>query len=262
MKKSKKTYLLLILLPAAMAAGACGRAEDRPPVVVLEEKDGSAVKKGKSTAGRGAKVQNGEDEDDIYVPDKDTVLAARESALEGMDEEDISDLTETVKLANLRMEDLILNENLEKKLKDPESVYWELFEETGDIRIGWAFDKEQQEKRKEYKELSDEEFGEKFGQPVIRYNRFDGADFINVMEEWKEKVADGALKEDFAQMEALMESGVREHNAEDIMSVYRMLHDMDYFLLRYGPEDVGKYTKDASTVCKFYDALSIYKEQQ
>jgi len=33
---------------------------------------------------------------------------------------------------------------------------------------------------------------------------------------------------------------------------------MDYFLLRYGPEDVGKYTEDSSTVNKYYGVLNVY----
>ena len=33
---------------------------------------------------------------------------------------------------------------------------------------------------------------------------------------------------------------------------------MDYFLLRYGIEDVGKYTRDDSVVSKYYGVLSVY----
>ena len=36
-------------------------------------------------------------------------------------------------------------------------------------------------------------------------------------------------------------------------------HDMDYYLLRYGPEDVGTYVQDPSFICKYYGVLSVYK---
>ena len=31
---------------------------------------------------------------------------------------------------------------------------------------------------------------------------------------------------------------------------------VDYFLLRYGPEDIGKYVRDRSTAEKYYGTLS------
>ena len=37
-------------------------------------------------------------------------------------------------------------------------------------------------------------------------------------------------------------------------------HDVDYFLFRYGIEDVGKYVKDISTISKYYGVLNIYEE--
>lgn len=40
---------------------------------------------------------------------------------------------------------------------------------------------------------------------------------------------------------------------------FLMLHDLDYFLLRYGPIDVAKYVKDDSTVSKYYGTLSFYQ---
>ncbi|MGC4018647.1 MAG: hypothetical protein QM793_05060 [Muricomes sp.] len=36
--------------------------------------------------------------------------------------------------------------------------------------------------------------------------------------------------------------------------------DMDYYLLRYGPEDVGQYVQDKSTVAKYYGMLTCYKQ--
>lgn len=37
------------------------------------------------------------------------------------------------------------------------------------------------------------------------------------------------------------------------------IHDLDYFLLRYGPKDVAKYVEDDSTVSKYYGTLPFYQ---
>ncbi len=52
------------------------------------------------------------------------------------------------------------------------------------------------------------------------------------------------------------------NDAEYVKQIYRILHDMDYFLLRYGPEDVGKYTKNDSTVRNYYGVLMVYGEEK
>ena len=52
------------------------------------------------------------------------------------------------------------------------------------------------------------------------------------------------------------------HDVNYMIELYRILHDMDYFLFRYGPEDVGKYTKDDSTVSRFYGILQIYNNEK
>ena len=51
---------------------------------------------------------------------------------------------------------------------------------------------------------------------------------------------------------------VMTYNRFDANNIYKALHDMDYFLLRYGIEDVGKYTRDDSVVSKYYGVLSVY----
>lgn len=43
-------------------------------------------------------------------------------------------------------------------------------------------------------------------------------------------------------------------------ALYKALHDMDHFLLRYGPKDVGPYVSDATTVTKYYGMLSVYAD--
>ncbi len=47
-------------------------------------------------------------------------------------------------------------------------------------------------------------------------------------------------------------------NANIVNDIYKKLHDLDYFLLRYGPKDVAKYVEDDSTVSKYYGTLPFY----
>lgn len=49
------------------------------------------------------------------------------------------------------------------------------------------------------------------------------------------------------------------HDVNEVINIYHILHDMDYYLLRYGPEDVGQYVSDTSTINKYYGALKIYE---
>ena len=53
---------------------------------------------------------------------------------------------------------------------------------------------------------------------------------------------------------------MEKHEVEYANEIYKVLHDLDYFLLRYGIEDVGKYTVDGSIVAKYYGVLTVYEK--
>ena len=57
----------------------------------------------------------------------------------------------------------------------------------------------------------------------------------------------------------LTELAKNTHVMEYVNSMYKKIHDLDYFLLRYGPTDVGPYVVDDSTISKYYGTLSIYQ---
>lgn len=42
-------------------------------------------------------------------------------------------------------------------------------------------------------------------------------------------------------------------------NLYKKLHDLNYFLLRYGPTDVGPYVEDDSTISTYYGTLSVFQ---
>lgn len=174
---------------------------------------------------------------EISVPIKEEVLAMRETVLEGMSEDEIARLTENIKVANLRMESAYLNDNIFGKLADKNSEYWQYFDQEGDI-----------------------EFYGNNDEPEVVYNRFDGENFVNLISDMMGSVQNEKLQADLQQLIDLTELATRTHEVEYANEIYKILHDMDYFLLRYGMEDVGKYTRDVGVVAKYYGVLTVYKD--
>lgn len=173
------------------------------------------------------------------APSKDEILTMRSKALEGMSEQEVERLKENIKVANQRMEKAYLYEDLFGKLSDPEHLYWNYFDQKADIQIGWEPD----------------------GTPIMVYNRFDADNFVTLMEEMRDSLKSDLLKQDFDKLIECTKLAKETHEVEYAEQIYRILHDMDYFLLRYGIEDVGKYLDDLSTVAKYYGVLEIYEKE-
>ncbi len=106
--------------------------------------------------------------------------------------------------------------------------------------------------------ISQKEFYEKYGAPVVAYNRFDAANFISLIQDMQKSVHNDMLTADLQQLIDLTILAQETHEMEYANQIYKILHDLDYFLLRYGIEDVGKYTKDGSTVATYYGVLAVY----
>ena len=182
-------------------------------------------------------------EDVPLVPTKTDVLELRALVLEGMSEDEIFRLTDFIKAANLRLESAWFYKNIFDELSDPDSFYWTYFDRTGEIQIGWA---------------------EWDGQTsaVLDYNQYDAAFYITVFSELKESVVSGMLDDDLDKLIELCSKAKETHDVEYTIELYHMLHDMDYFLLRYGPSDVGMYVSDTSTISKYYGSLSIWESYE
>ncbi len=195
-----------------------------------------------------------------FVPSKDDVLAAREKALAGMSDEQIDTLTETVKKANLAMEHAYMYQDIFGELEDPNSFYWNYFDKTGEIQIGWAFDGGDLQTIADIcaqENLTEDEFYEKYGTEVIAYNHSDAKHFIDVFEKLKSTVQDEALKEDLQILIDETQAAKETHKMEYANDVYKRLHDLDYFLLRFGLTE--QYVQDCSTISKYYGTLSVYQ---
>ena len=177
--------------------------------------------------------QEKQDDSEPVAPTKEEVLSMREMVLEGMTEAEISRLKENIKIANQQMESAYLYDDIFAKLEDKESLYWNYFDNKGDIQIS---------------------------ETEMVYNRFNAENFINLLEEMKATVKNEELCSDLQQLIDQTALAAKTHEMEYANNIYKLLHDMDYYLLRYGLEDVGKYTQDTSVVAKYYGVLKVYAD--
>lgn len=198
--------------------------------------------------------------DILQAPSKDEVLAMREKVLKGMSQEEIGRLNENIKVANLQMESAYLNEDIFDKLSDKDSVYWRYFDKKGDIQLGWWYKGNicSMDMIMRAEGISEEEFYNTYDEPGMVYNRFDAVNFIDLIEDMMSSVHDEDLSADLQRLIDLTDLAAATHDVQYANEIYKILHDLDYFLLRYGIEDVGKYVQDVSTVATYYGVLNVY----
>lgn len=196
----------------------------------------------------------------ISVPSKEEVIAIRAVVLEGMNEEESERLIENIKIANLAMESAYLNDNLFDKLSDSDSLYWQYFDKTGDIQLGWWYNRQIVDKDviMQMEGITEAEFYEREYEPGMVYNQFDVANFIELIEDMQSSVQNEMLWADLQQLIDLAYMASVTHEMEYVNQIYKVLHDLDYYLLRYGIKNVGAYTQNMGTVSKYYGVLTVY----
>ena len=209
-------------------------------------------------------------EEGADVPSKETVLERRNACLQGMSEEDITRLTENIKVANLAMEYSYLYDRLFERMADPEDLYWNYVDQKGDIQIGYSLEQEAVDAWKEYSQNAEEitdmdsywkayqQYEEEHGQPVYTYNRFDADNFIALMEEMKGLLKNDTLAADLDQLIENTRQAKETHDVTYIKEIYYILHDTDYYLLRYAPDDVASFVQDKGRIAVYYGALQVY----
>lgn len=191
------------------------------------------------------------------MPTKEEVYAMREKVLEGMSEEAVKTLTDNIRAANESLERSCLQGNLFERLSDPENLTWNLLEKTGEVQTDWAF-----EDGIEYDSSSGmtyEQFGKKYGKPVMTENQYDADALISIVQQMKDSLENNLLKDDLENIIQNINNARQTHDVEYVKQIYYAVHDMDYFLLRYGIEDVGRHIQDMSAVSTYYGALKIYQ---
>lgn len=256
--RQRKIITSLFMMAACLTFLACGtteRVEEMQQEVVKESAEDDLL-----TVDIAEDTDKTDEATPKQMPSKEEVLAMRELVLEGMSDEETDRLTENIKVANLRLESAYLNDKIFDKLSDKDSLYWNYFDKKGDIQIGWTYDGSYSDMKAimEKEGISQKEFYEKYGEPVIEYNRFDATNFINLIQDMQESVHNEMLIADLEQLIDLTILARETHEMEYANQIYKVLHDLDYFLLRYGIEDVGQYTKDGSVVATYYGVLTVY----
>lgn len=263
----RKILLTIYMLGVLFVIFACGTKEqtgDATQQTEIPESESVNISEGYTLENSISEEYIETDEvADLHVPSKEEVLAMRETVLDGMSEEEIERLTENIKTANLQMERAYLNDNIFGKLSDKESPYWQYFDQKGDIQLGWWYHGTicSMDRIIQAEGITEEEFYEIYTEPGMEYNRFDAANFIELLEDMKASVHNEMLIADLQQLIDLTYMAADTHEVGYANDIYKILHDMDYFLLRYGIEDVGKYTQDAGVVSKYYGMLAVWGEE-
>ena len=104
-----------------------------------------------------------------------------------------------------------------------------------------------------------EQFAKKYGEPVMTDNEYDADALISIVQQMKDSLKSTLLKDDLENIIQNINSAKETHDVEYIRQIYYTVHDMDYFLLRYGIEDIGKNIPDMSAVSTYYGVLEVYR---
>ncbi|MDE7053510.1 MAG: hypothetical protein K2O84_01690, partial [Oscillospiraceae bacterium] len=151
--------------------------------------------------------------------------------------------------------------NIFARLEDPNDLIWNYFDQKGDdVQAGWAHDAGLDRVAVcKAEKITSEAFYEKYGTPVSTDIDYNAYDFIGVLDELIAAAQDEDLRADLQYLADEMKLAADGHSMFHANNAYKMLHDLDYFLLRYGPKDTG-WMRDRSTVSKYYGMLSVYEK--
>lgn len=257
-KNIKRVISMYFMISACLCFSACGTVNE---VQTVEESETSISEEYNFQLESSEEDSNtGNNAESIIPPSKEEVIAMRAAVLEGMNEEEIERLTENIKVANMTMESAYLNDNIFDKLSDSDSPYWQYFDKTGDVQLGWWYNRQIVAKDAvlRMEGITETEFNEREYEPGMVYNRFDAANFMELVEDMNSDVQNEMLRADLQQLIDLAYMASVTHEMEYANQIYKILHDMDYFLLRYGIEDAGKYMRDLGSVSKYYGVLAVY----
>lgn len=194
------------------------------------------------------------------VPSKSEVLALRDRVVSGMSDDEITRLIQQVMKEDHWWEYRYFNENIFKKLDDPDGMEWNYIDQSGEIQIGWIYDGSADKDAVCAQEgLTEAAFYEKYGKKIVlRNNTQDAESFRKRILSLKESVKSGLLDRDFDRMIALYDKAKETHDVDYVIELFHMLHDMDYYVLRYGPSDIRNYVLGPNFVSNYYGCLSVW----
>lgn len=204
-------------------------------------------------------------------PTKGQVLAARQEALAGMTQEQIDRLTSVITSQNQWWESEYLN-NILTRLDDPEDLAWNYFDQTGDIAVGTSTVYSPPEGIKgddilavmDREGITWEEYCEKYGtvEPGIigDCSKYSVEDIVSMVGELRDSVQNEDLRTDLAYLANQILWARETHRMIYVSNMFKLLHDMDYYLLRYGPADqpsTDPYSGMPSVVSNYYGMLTV-----
>lgn len=215
------------------------------------------------------------EEKESYFPSEEETEELREVALQGMKEEEISELSDYLKTYHNWLEGKLLYDDWETALLDKESLEWNFIDESGTVLAGWTLEWDwdpenypetaeeerayMKERYPEYGEISLDELGEKYGEPYYEENRYGAEAVAQRVNELTASAENEVFQKDVEALCTALQQAKETHEAEYVMQAHEIVHDMEYFLLRYSPRDVAPYTRDKSLSSRYYGALEVWK---
>ncbi len=194
-------------------------------------------------------------------PPKSEVLAMREIVLNGMVEDDIDKLCILIKNANHAIESAVIYQNLFGRLSATDDLYWNYFDKSGNIQIGWAYDGDLSiQDVMTVENLTEEEFYEKYGSEVMTYHEYSADFFVQELGKIKDTVSHEGLRCDLQQLMNEVQLAAETHDVAHVENLYHILHDMDYYLLNYRLDTEKVFIQDTSTISQYYGVLSVYEK--
>lgn len=195
---------------------------------------------------------------ELFFPSEEEVKEVREIALKGMHEEERKALTTYVKDYHNWLEYRLLYEDWEAQLSNKESIVWNFFDKTGEVVAGYALEKDA-ENYPEFGKLTLKELAQKCGEPYYEENRYGSERVVERMRELTASAEDEAFCADVEALCKALLQAKDTHEVDYVKQAHEILHDMEYFLLRYSPKDVAPYTKDKSLSCNYYGVLEVWR---
>ena len=192
-------------------------------------------------------------------PIKAHVLEMRSKVMAGMTEEEIKQVTKLVHTGNVSGESEFLSGRKFSDYQNPDSLHWNLFTESGDVVIGYGFDSSVP-KYDSNSGMTEEEYNAKYGTPVVESIKAPlGEQFYSYIEKIDDLLQTDLLDEDFEEMKDCMQLAIETHDVNYLYEIYYKLHDLDYYLFQYGPEDISPLVGYASCIEIYYGCLQVYE---
>lgn len=173
----------------------------------------------------------------------------------------LGNMSVLIKNVDRGLEYEIIYDNLYSDLKDPDSLTWGYWDTQGDFQIGWAYDGDiDKDQVMKDEGLTEDQFNEKYGQPVIADSELGADEFASRLEAWADMAENQAMRDDLTTIATEARKAKETHDVEHVQTMYEYLHDLDYWVLNYRVDEEMTQLTDTSTLLKYYGVLKLYQQ--